>query len=125
MGAHVPDVVLLGPQSLLRWLIHVGGRVCDDLVAYHVLRGVDCRASVVIGEVYHGSINHVLSIANVLVVGSTHHLVILHHDILFYDLCLVSIVACLSVGSSRVGSICSIISILAGCLALLLGVDLV
>lgn len=134
MRAHVSDVVLLRSESLLRWLIHISGWICDDLLDFtlvqkatilcHVDRGVNTRHCVIIAQIYHRPINHVLGIANVLVVPTAHHLIILHHDILFYNLCLVSIVPSLPT-CSLVRSIRSISPTFAGGLTLLLGVYLV
>ena len=86
------------------------------------MRWIDVWASsVIIWKIYQGAISKVLRIALILilVVGTTHHLIVLHHNILLYNLSLVSVVSRLACVTSWARSIGSIVGTFSCCWALL------
>ena len=84
-------------------------------------------SSIIILKIYHRAINEVLWIALILilVVGTAHHLIILHHNILLYNLSLVSVVSRLACVTSWTRSIRTIVGTFGCCWALLFRVCLI
>ena len=121
MCANVPNIVLLRPQPLLGGLIRIRmlgirnnfPRIDQATVLpCGIMWRIDIGASsVIIGKVYERAINKVLSVALVLMlvaVAGTRHLIVLHHDILLYNLSLVSVVsrlACVTSGTRSIGGV--------------------